>query len=134
MEMGRAVIDVQLECLGRRHPKAPQDSQSDRISEYSRSYSGPAVKRWALEAIVIVRGCPRHAITRVIRGTQAALARCRLRSNKRPRIGRPLAVVGQFRKSLMTKEPLHPPGQSRQLGWREELGERRGRLCRGELL
>ena len=34
----------------------PQDSESDRIFQYSRSYSGPAVKRWTLQDIVIVRG------------------------------------------------------------------------------
>jgi hypothetical protein len=34
----------------------PQDSKSDRISQYSRTYSGPAVKRWILQDIVIDLG------------------------------------------------------------------------------
>jgi len=44
------------EEFGRRRPRTPHDSKSDQISQCSRSYWGPAVKRWILKTIVIVQG------------------------------------------------------------------------------
>ncbi len=57
-ETGRAVFVVRLEEFGRRRPKTPHDSKSGRIFQYSRSYLGPAVKRWTLQSSVIDRGHP----------------------------------------------------------------------------
>ena len=57
-ETGRAVVNVQPESSADDAQTAPQDSESGRIHQYSRSYSGPAVKRWTLQAIVIGRGHP----------------------------------------------------------------------------
>ena len=59
-ETGRAVVNVPLEELGRRRPRTPHDCKSGQISQCSRSYWGPASKRWILKAIVIVRG---HLLT-----------------------------------------------------------------------
>jgi len=45
-ETGRAAVNVRLEGLGRRRLATSRDSKSDRTCQHSRSYLGPAVKRW----------------------------------------------------------------------------------------
>jgi hypothetical protein len=46
-ETGRVVVNVLLDQLGRRRPKAYQDNESDRIIHHSRNYSRPAAKRYS---------------------------------------------------------------------------------------
>ena len=46
-ETGRAAFNVRLVGLGRRRLATSRDSKSDRTCQHSRSYLGPAVKRWA---------------------------------------------------------------------------------------
>jgi hypothetical protein len=55
-ETGRAGFNVQLEGLGRRHPKMSLDSESDRTHQYSRNYLGPTPKRWTLRALSLFGG------------------------------------------------------------------------------
>ena len=50
-ETGRAVFNVRLEGLGRRRIATSRDSKSDRTRQHSRSYSGPAIKRWTLREV-----------------------------------------------------------------------------------
>src|ERR1700683_538493 len=45
-ETGRAAVNVPLEGLGRRRLATSRDSKSGRTNQHSRSYFGPAIKRW----------------------------------------------------------------------------------------
>ena len=57
-ETGRAVFNVRLEGLGRRRFATSRDSKSDRTCQHSRSYSGPAIKRWTLREVSMYGGRP----------------------------------------------------------------------------
>jgi len=55
-ETGRAAINVPLEGLGRRRLATSRDSESDRTCQHSRSYLGPAIKRWTLREVSMYWG------------------------------------------------------------------------------
>src|ERR1700733_15625562 len=55
-ETGRAAVYVQLVGLGRRRFATSRDSKSDRTGQHSRSYSGPAIKRWILREVSMYGG------------------------------------------------------------------------------
>ena len=54
-------FNVPLEGLGRRRLATSRDSKSDRTCQHSRSYFGPAIKRWIPQRSINVRG---HSKTR----------------------------------------------------------------------
>ena len=55
-ETGRAAVNVPLEGLGRRRLATSRDSKSDRTRQHSRSYLGPAIKRWTLREVSMYWG------------------------------------------------------------------------------
>ncbi len=55
-ETGRAAVNVPLVGLGRRRLATSRDSKSGRTYQHSRSYSGPAIKRWIPQRSINVLG------------------------------------------------------------------------------
>ena len=51
---------MQLEKLGRRRLATSRDSKSDRTRQHSRSYLGPAIKRWILREVSMYWGSHHH--------------------------------------------------------------------------
>ena len=49
-------FNVRLEGLGRRRLATSRDSKSDRTCQHSRSYFGPAIKRWTLREVSMYGG------------------------------------------------------------------------------
>ena len=66
-ETGRAGFNVRLEGFGRRHPKVSRGSKSDRTRQHSRSYWGPAAKRWTLREVSMNGGTPLSGLVTPIR-------------------------------------------------------------------
>ena len=65
-ETGRAAFNVRLEGLGRRRLATSRDSKSGRTNQHSRSYFGPAIKRWTLREVSMYGGTVGDSLADVI--------------------------------------------------------------------
>ncbi len=121
-ETGRAGFNVRLEGFGRRRVPTSWDSESDRTCQHSRSYLGPAIKRWIPQRSINVLGQVRPPPRGRLLGRQLMEGCLGEDFGINPAGLSQLARTPQIRRPIwnpVERGPLHPGGSCKgQLGRR----------------